>query len=62
MFTTSLEAFKTNQQELHRRAVHFRLVKSLEKPYRWANRINAAIGHMLIAAGQNLVKRTMAAH
>jgi hypothetical protein len=62
MFPTNLYEFKTNQKELHRRAAHYRLVKSLEQPRRWADRISAAVGRMLIVAGQNLVKRTQAAH
>ena len=32
MFTTNLAQFKTQQEELHRRAAHYRLVKSLETP------------------------------
>jgi len=62
MFTTNLDAFKTHQNELHQRAAHYRLVKSLKMPYRRADRLYAAIGRMLIIAGQNLVKRTQAAH
>jgi len=62
MFTTNLDAFKTHQKELHQRAAQYRLVKSLEQPNRWTNRLSAAIGRILIVAGQNLVKRTQAAH
>ncbi len=62
MFPTNLDAFKTYQKELHRRAENYRLVKSLEQTNRWANRLYAAVGRMLIIAGQNLVKRTQAAH
>ena len=62
MFPTNLEAFKTNQNELHQRAAQYRLVKSLEKTNRWADKLYAAVGRMLIATGKNLVKRTQAAH
>ena len=62
MFTTSLDAFKTHQKELHQRAAHYRLVKSLEKSSKWTDKLSAALGRMLIIAGQNLMKRTQAAH
>jgi len=62
MFPTNLDTFKTNQKELHRRAAHHRLVRSLERPNRRADKIYAAVGRMLIITGQNLVKRTQAAH
>ena len=61
MFPTNLDLFKTQEKELHRRAAHYRLVRSLEKPYRWVD-IYAAIGRMMIIAGQNLENRTQAAH
>jgi len=62
MFPTNLDLFKTQENELHRRAAHYRLVKSLEKPSGWVDRLSAAIGRMLIITGQNLVKRTQTAH
>ena len=62
MFNTNLEAFKTDQKELHQRAAHYRLVKSLEQSNRWTDKVFTAIGRMLIVTGQNLVKRTQAAH
>ena len=62
MFPTNLDAFKTQEKELHQRAAQYRLVKSQEQPYRRGNRLYAAIGRMLIITGQNLVKRTQAAH
>lgn len=62
MFPTNLDAFKTNQKELHRRAAQYHLVKSLERPNRWVDRIYAAVGRVLIVTGQNLVKRTQTAH
>ena len=62
MFPTNLDAFKAQEKELHQRAAQYRLVKSLEQPYRWENKLYAAIGRMLIITGQNLVKRTQAAH
>ena len=62
MFPTNLDAFKINQKELHQQAAQYRLVKSLKKPYRRADRLYAAIGRMLITTGQNLMKRTQVAH
>ena len=62
MFPTNLDAFKAQEKELHQRAAQYRLVKSLEQPYRWESKLYAAIGRMLIITGQNLVKRTQAAH
>jgi len=62
MFPTNLDTFKTNQKELHQQAAQYRLVRSLEQPYRRVNRLYAAIGRMLIITGKNLVKRTQAAH
>lgn len=62
MLSTNLDAFKINQKELHRRAAQYRLVKSLERPNPWVDRIYAAVGRMLIITGQNLVKRTQTAH
>ena len=62
MFPTNLDLFKTQENELHQRAAHYRLVKSLEGSNGWADRLSAAIGQLLIVAGQNLVKRTQVAH
>ena len=62
MFPTNLDAFKTKEKELHQRAAQYRLVKSLEQPYRREKKLYAAIGRMLIVTGQNLVKHTQAAH
>ncbi len=62
MFPTNLDTYKTNQEELHRRAAQYRLVKSLEESNSLVNRIYTAIGQVLIITGQNLVKRTQAAH
>ena len=62
MFPTNLDAFKTNQKELQLQAAHYRLVKSVEQPSRWVSRLYATVGRAMIVAGQNLVKRTQAAH
>ena len=62
MFPTNLDAFKTYQKELHQRAAHHRLVRSLGRPYRWVDKLYTAVGRILIITGQNLVKRTQAAH
>jgi hypothetical protein len=62
MFTTDLEIFKTQQLELHRRAAHFRLVRSLEKTTSPMIGITTALGTALVVLGQSLLKRTQAAH
>jgi|GEM_PF-907061 hypothetical protein len=56
MFTTNLEIFKTHQRELHHRADHYRLVKSLEKNDSPMASIYTAIGNVLIVLGQSLLK------
>jgi hypothetical protein len=62
MYQTSLEVFKTREKELHQKAENYRLVKFLEQPYRWTDKLYAVFGRMLITLGQNLVKRTQTAH
>ena len=62
MYPTSLDVFKTKEKELHQQAENYRLVKSLEQPYRWADRLYAVFGRMLITLGQNLVKHAQTAH
>jgi hypothetical protein len=62
MFPTNLDNFKSNEKELHQQAAHYRLVRSLEKPSRLTDRLFAAVGRMLITAGQHLVRRTQVAH
>jgi len=63
MFTTNLlELFISQQSELVKQADHYRLVKSLDKPSRHLARFYAMIGRMLISSGQQLIKRTQAAH
>lgn len=39
MFTTNLAQFKTQQEELHRQAAHYRLVKSVETPRSFSNEL-----------------------
>ncbi|MCJ7734394.1 MAG: hypothetical protein MUP11_07580 [Anaerolineales bacterium] len=62
MFTTDIVTYKTQQEELHRQAEHYRLVRSLEQPNQWIVKIFAAVGRMFILFGQQLIKRTQAAH
>lgn len=62
MFFTDMEVFKTQQIELHRRAAHYRLVKSLEKPKLRKARVYAAIGAALISLGQGMINKTQTAH
>jgi len=58
MYTTNLEIFKTHQQELHRQADHYRLVKSLENNGSPMAAIYAAIGNILIVLGRSLLKHS----
>ena len=58
MYTTHLDVFKAQQQEFHRQAAEYRLVKSLVKPAPWAARIAGALGRTLIASGQELIKES----
>jgi len=62
MFTANLIEFKTRQDELHKQAVHFRLVRSLEKPNPIFSQIINALGRKLIHSGQLMISRTQAAH
>jgi len=62
MITVDLEVFKTQQQELHRRAAHYHLVRSLEKNTSSMIGVYAVLGNALIVLGQSLLKRTQAAH
>jgi hypothetical protein len=62
MFTVDLEVFKTQQQELHSRADHYRLVKSLEKPSSPMTGLYVALGNALIVLGQNMLKHTQTVH
>ncbi|MCJ7717074.1 MAG: hypothetical protein MUO54_11230 [Anaerolineales bacterium] len=62
MFTTNLVTAKIMQEELHRQAENYRLVRSVEKPNPWAVTIYSAIGRLLIASGQELTKRIQTAH
>ncbi len=61
MYTTQLDVFKTQQQELHRRAAEFRLIRSLAKPAPRGARIARALGNALIASGQELIKESQSA-
>lgn len=62
MYITDLEVFKTQQQEIHRRAAHYRLVRSLEKKSSPMISFYAALGNALIVLGQSLLERTQVAH
>jgi hypothetical protein len=62
MFGTNLDEFKTQQAELHRRAEHYRLVKSLERPNPLFSKLQSELGRMLIRSGETLISRTQAAH
>jgi hypothetical protein len=58
MYTTQLDVFKTQQQELHRQAAEYRLVRSLAKPAPRGARIARVLGNALIASGQVLSKES----
>ena len=65
MFTSSLLEFETRQNELHRQAAEYRLVKTLREPNAWVQRVFAAVGKLMISSGQQLVNRyqtTQSAH
>lgn len=62
MLTTNLATFHIQQEELHRQAEKYHLVKSLEQPNPRAARIYSAVGRLLVFSGQQLINRTQAAH
>ena len=62
MYTINLAEINTKQNELHRQAENYRLVKSLEKPNPVFSRIVNALGKLLIQSGQHLIRRVQAAH
>ena len=62
MFRISLEEFKSQQAELHRRADHYRLVKSVEKSSPVFAKARAVLGRMLIQSGEVLISRVQEAH
>lgn len=57
MYTTDLEVFKTQQQELHRRAAHYRLLRSLQKTTSPLAKLSNAVGSALILLGQEMIRR-----
>ena len=61
MFTTNLDAFKTQEKELHRKAAQYRLTRSLEQNNMLVNRFYESLGRMLILSGQQLINNTRAA-
>ena len=62
MFTTNLDAFKTQEKELHRKAAQYRLTRSLEQNNILVNRFYESLGRvLLILSGQQLINNTRAA-
>jgi len=61
MFTIQMDVFKIQHQELQRRAEQYRLIKALATSPPWAARIAQALGHTLIASGQELSGESRAA-
>ncbi len=61
MFPTNLDAFKTQEKELHRKAAQYRLTRSLEQNNMLVNRFYESLGRMLILSGQQLINNTRAA-
>jgi hypothetical protein len=55
MFTANIDNFKVQQNELHRQAAHYRLVKSLERGESFTGRLAAAVGKLMIASGRGLL-------
>ena len=62
MFPTSLDDYRIQAEELYRRAEKHRLIKSLIKPREWSIRLSESLGLMLIEIGEQLIKKTQAAH
>lgn len=61
MFTIQMDIFRTQHQELQRRAEHYRLIKALSTSTSWAARIAQVLGQTLIASGQELIRESRAA-
>lgn len=61
MFTAHYQEFKTQQQELHRQAAQYRLVRSLDKNSHFYTKIAGALGRLLIQSGQQLLNKAQAA-
>lgn len=62
MFETNLDLFKTRQEELHRQALEYHLIKSLSSDRPLLPRFYAAIGQFLIISGERMLNRTSSAH
>jgi len=55
MFTTTLAEFKTTQNELHRQAAHYRLLRSLEQSRPLTSRLIITFGQLLVKSGRELL-------
>lgn len=62
MFTANLAEYKIKQNELHRQAQNYRLVKSQGSNNPLVSRITAAIGRNLILSGEQLINRNQMGH
>ena len=61
MLTTTLDTFKMQEKELHRRAEEYRLAKSLEQKDTLVSKFSESLGRMLILSGQQLINNARAA-
>jgi len=61
MFTVNLEAFKIQEKELHRQAVEYHLIRTLDGNKPLASRISEFLGKVLIHTGQQLINQSRAA-
>jgi hypothetical protein len=61
MYTTNLETFKTQENELHRQASRYRLARSINQNKPLVNRISESLGRILILSGQQLINNARAA-
>lgn len=58
MLTADLNSFKIQEQELHRQAANYRLLKRVEKSNPLTTRIAASAGRVLIQTGEQLISRS----
>ena len=61
MFTTNIYEVKTQQEELHRQAAHYRLIKSLDETVSFADRFSSYLGKLMVKSGRMLVHYAQAA-
>jgi len=55
MFTANLAVQKNYQKELQRQAEYYRLVRSVERPYKIFSRLANILGNLMVFSGRRLV-------